>query len=320
MEERVVLASALSALSDRLDAKFFTAYWLPAFVAFFGSFGVFMIITGPADVEARIYELNSVEQALAVLLVILLVSMFAFVLRAVSRPLIAVFAGDALPRAVAAWSTQGHLRVKHELIARDGVEGKLLGKTASPQQTAQWLQREFPLDDAETRPTRLGNVLATAAEHPRLAYAMEGLVWWPRLSPVVPVEFQDQLGGAQAPMMALLNLSLVFAALALVGAPLLILADGHGVAAIVILLVGLILSRLCYRAAVNQARELASLLGVAFDLYRHEILRQMDLDVPTDLATERTLWRQLTLQLLGVPDDTPSPKAASEPAMHDDTE
>ena len=65
--------------------------------------------------------------------------------------------------------------------------------------------------------TLFGNVLAAAGDHPRLAYGMVGAVWWPRLLPLLPAEFRTSVGVAQAPMMALVNLSVVFAVLAVGG-------------------------------------------------------------------------------------------------------
>ena len=144
-------------------------------------------------------------------------------------------------------------------------------------------------------------MLATAAEHPRFVYAMEGGLWWPRLSPLVPTYFSDMMGGAQAPMMALLNLSIIFVALGLAAVVFLGLIGGQWLAAIVWLVVGSLLSRVCYRAAVSQAMELGSMLRVAFDLYRHEILTQMNLESPGDLTAERALWQRLTGELLADP-------------------
>lgn len=298
-----MLGSALGALSDRMDSKFLTAYWLPAFVAVLGGLGLLTVMVAPGQVETWIYDLDSVEQALATLLVVLAITMLAFVFRALSRPLTEIFSGEVLPRPLAAWSTRGQLRLKSRLERGAGA-AQVSPTSGSPmQRTSRWLNRAYPLDDADVQPTLFGNVLATAIEHPRLAYTMEGLLWWPRLSPLVPVEFQDLLGGAQAPMVALLNLSVVFTVLALSGAATLLLVGGHGVAAIMVLAGGLVLAWLCYRAAVSQAAELRSLICVAFDLYRHEILRQMDLDVPADLETERALWTQLTAVTLAIPPD-----------------
>ena len=105
---------------------------------------------------------------------------------------------------MADWSTQGQRRVKQRaaqaLAASAGPDGRA---PASPE--TQWLQQSFPRDEAAMRPTLLGNILAAAADYPRFVYAMNGALWWPRLSPLVPVDYHDTLGGTQAPMMALLN-------------------------------------------------------------------------------------------------------------------
>jgi hypothetical protein len=183
------------------------------------------------------------------------------------------------------------------------------GATASPEASRQWLKRAFPLDDNHMRPTLLGNILETAVEYPRIAYTMEGLIWWPRLAPLVPGSFQDMLGAAHAPMMGLLNLSIVFTGAAGVGGPMLILVGGHWLAAVITIVGGFLLARLCYRAATSQAMEVANLVKVGFDLYRHDILRQMDLEVPADLDAERALWGQLTAETLAM---APPRQAASE--------
>lgn len=68
------------------------------------------VVAGGEQMAERISSFDSVEQALAVLLLLLLTSMLAFVLRAISRPLLELFSGEALPRVVADWSTRGQLR------------------------------------------------------------------------------------------------------------------------------------------------------------------------------------------------------------------
>ena len=245
-------------------------------------------------------------------------SMLAFVLRALSRPIVELFAVEALPRTVAEWSARGQLRVRDKAARYLGVAADRPELVSSSRQSAQWLARSFPLDDTDIQPTLFGNVLAAAAEHPRLAYAMNGGLWWPRLSPLLPLDFQDILATAQAPMMGLLNLSVVFAALALTGAATLVLAGAHWSSAVAVLVGGLLLTRLCYRAAVSQAAELGTSLRVAFDLFRYAILSQLGLERPVDLADERALWQRLTDQMVlgreppGVPGDPSEAAAGSE--------
>ena len=101
-------------------------------------------------------------------------------------------------------------------------------------------------------------------------------------------------------MMAMLNLCLVFAALGSMGGLLLGFFGGSWTSAIAVLVGCLLISWICYRAALRQAVEFATTVQVGFDLYRHEILRKMDLAIPADLAAERGLWHQLTSTLHGI--------------------
>jgi hypothetical protein len=48
-----------------------------------------------------------------------------------------------------------------------------------------------------------------------------------------------------------------------------------------------------YIAACNQALDYGQLVRVAFDFYRHDILKQMHLPIPDNLVEERLLWDAL---------------------------
>lgn len=300
-----MLRSGLSALSDRVDSKFLTAYWLPAFVAVFGGLGILAAVVGPERLGAWIGDLGSVEQGIAAVIVLLQITMLGFVLRAFTQPIVAFFAGSAMPRIVAEWSMRGQRRTKLAAARVLGVDLARTDGASLEWNAAKRLRELFPEADEDLQPTLFGNVLARSAEHPRIAYLMDSALWWPRLSPLLPSSFQEMLGGTQAPLMALLNLSVVFAALGLGGFAVVGVVGGRWPIAIVFLIGGAVAARLCYRAAVSQAVAFSILLEVAFDLFRHEILRQMDVSVPDDLPDERELWRQMTRRLL----DPPAPAA-----------
>ncbi|MCA9878735.1 MAG: hypothetical protein KC442_13165, partial [Thermomicrobiales bacterium] len=108
-----MLSSVIGALGDRMDSKFLTAYWLPAFVFVMGGLCAFGLVAGSGQLEAWVSDLDSVEQALGALVVVLLISMMAFMLRALTRPIAELFAGVALPRGVAMAFTQGQVRAKN---------------------------------------------------------------------------------------------------------------------------------------------------------------------------------------------------------------
>ena len=105
--------------------------------------------------------------------------------------------------------------------------------------------------------------------------------------------------------MALLNLSIVFGALAILGALAAILSS-QWLVAILWVIGTLVLSRLAYRAAVSQAAEVGSIIRVAFDLYRYDILDQLGRPHPETLAAERALWLSLTWEVLGLDADPPA--------------
>jgi hypothetical protein len=306
-----MLRSGLSALSDRVDSKFLTAFWLPAFVAVFGGFVILALIVGGEQMDAWVSSLDSVEQTIGTAIILLHITMLAFVLRALTEPIADIFAGSAVPRIVATWSMRGQRRARTAAERVIGANPKGPDASALTRPAEQRLRQLFPQDDADMQPTLFGNVVASAAEHPRLAYSMDGGLWWPRLAPLLPSYFQDMLGGTQAPMMGMLNLSVVFFVLALLGLGVLGVAGGLWVVALVFLTGGMLLSRLCYRAAVSQAVEFGSMVQVAFDLYRHEILKQMEVETPSDLAEERALWRRLTRELLDIPDPPAQASAAA---------
>lgn len=297
-----MLSSVIGSLGDRVDSKFLTAYWLPAFVFVFGGFCALGAAVGSERLQAWVRDFDSVEQTLGALVIVLLISMVAFILRALTRPITEVFAGVALPRFIAASFTRGQARARQRatLLVRNADSQNGISANA---QAAAWLQSRFPAGD-DLRPTLFGNMVASVSEHPLAAYSMVGPLWWPRLSPLLPGSFQDMLAGAQAPMMGLLNLSVVFAALAPVG----VLAGVLTAQWVLALLWGvgaLVLSRWAYRAAVSQAAEVGSMVRVAFDLFRFEILEQLDKPHPDDVASERLLWTSLTRELLG--QDGPAP-------------
>lgn len=303
-----MLTTALSAVGSRLDSKFMTAYWLPAFVGFLGVCALLVPLVGTEQIDFWRQAMESVEKAIFALFIALSITLVAFFLRALTRPIGEIFAGFALPGIVAKWSTDGQLRTKR--LREQGTPHGPVTRAAM-RRSRSIIEQAFPSSDADVQPTRFGNVLASVAEQPRLAYAIEAFLWWPRLSPVLPDYFQTTVSAAQAPMVAMLNLCIVFGFLAVFGALVLALFGELWAAAIIVLVGGLGVSWLCYRAALRQAQDYGNLIRVGFDLYRHEILRQMNLEIPTDLADERALWRRLTSELLGI--DLPAPDVPSGP-------
>src|SRR5918997_4459667 len=99
-------------------------------------------------------------------------------------------------------------------------------------------------------------------------------------------------------MTGLINLSLVWATIGVAGATVLGLIGSRWGIAVAILLSGILLSWISYRAAIREGAEASRHFHAAFHLDRHEILKQLALESPEDAETERALWQQLTGEIL----------------------
>jgi hypothetical protein len=152
----------------------------------------------------------------------------------------------------------------------------------------------FAQDPNDLKPTRLGNVLAAAEEYSYQVYRIDAVIWWPRLAVLLPESFRIQIDTALTPMLTVLNLSTMFILLAIIGVLILLIIHQWFFWGITFFIGGLLLARACYLAAVNQSIMYGRLVRVAFDLYRHEILKKMHMQVPDNLIAERLLWDMLT--------------------------
>jgi hypothetical protein len=256
-----------------------TAYFFPAFAAVLGTIWILVLAVGNERFVDRIEGLDSAEQAIAVGVILLATMMLAHMLSAMARPIATLFAGRVFPPPVRDVSIRGQLKAR--LRARKGL-------IAAGRE-----DRLFPRDPDDTQPTSFGNVLAATADYPRVVYAMEAFLWWPRLQPLLPTEYQDLLSTKETPMRAMLNLCLVAIYLAFLAVVVLGLLGTQELNALLILAAGVVISHLCYRAAVTQATEFARAVWVAFDLYRSLILEQLHEERPATLEEERVLWQRL---------------------------
>jgi hypothetical protein len=91
-----VLFSALGSLGERIDSRFITAYFFPAFVAVLGSIWILVAAVGGQRAAARIEELDSVEQGIVVGIVLLVTMMLAHMLSALARPIATFYAGRSV--------------------------------------------------------------------------------------------------------------------------------------------------------------------------------------------------------------------------------
>jgi hypothetical protein len=102
---------------------------------------------------------------------------------------------------------------------------------------------------------------------------------------------------ALTPVLTMLNLSMILTVLALGGGITVLLVHQSWWLSAAVFFGGLLLARVCYLAAVSQAVDYGESVRVAFDLYRHDILKQMHIPLPDNLFNERLLWDKLNTWL-----------------------
>lgn len=288
-----MLSGYLTQLSGLFDRRFILAYFSPVFIvlALLGLGGAAAQL-GPSQAAIFWAELNPVMQIVLGLAALIAITVLAYVLQALTTPLVRLYEGF-WPEWLAQRAKRKHLAA-WEQLSQESFSMSGLHQPGNYRR----FYFNYPRDEDFVRATRLGNTLAAAEDYPHQVYRLDSVLWWPRLTPLLPEDFRGQIDAALTPMLALINLSFLFAAAAILGGLGVLISDLFFADQPIWLFVlvfagGLLLAWFCYQGAVSQAAGYGNLIRVAFDLYRHEILKQMRIDVPDNLMDEGELWTAL---------------------------
>lgn len=153
--------------------------------------------------------------------------------------------------------------------------------------------QRLPRRVSVVKPTALGNAFAVIEEYPYERYGMDGVLFWPRLYPLLDESYAKTLANVKMILDLLLNLSLlalIFGLEAIVIGVVQIRPDwmliGVGVGAWV-------LSYFCYQGGVNAVYSMGDTVALCFDYFRGRVLEQFGLPQPDDLEAEQAVWLQL---------------------------
>lgn len=155
------------------------------------------------------------------------------------------------------------------------------------------LYRTFPQAPARLMPTRLGNVIRAAEEYSHLVYNFDAPTVWPRLVQLLPVEFQARLEQSSTPLTTMLFCATLSFLFAVIGGTMLFFMGSQWWLFLGTVAGGLILCNWCYESAVHRAVEYGMLIRTAFDLYRNELLKALQVPLPSSPLEEWKLWPQL---------------------------
>jgi hypothetical protein len=174
--------------------------------------------------------------------------------------------------------------------------------------------QQLPRRASMVKPTALGNAFAVIEEYPYERYGMDGVLFWPRLRPLLDESYATALVNAKMILDLLLNLSL----LALIfGLETIIIGSVRSQPDWKLVGVGIgawILSYFCYRGGVSTVYSLGDTICLCFDYFRGHVLEQLGLSQPGDIEAEQAVWLQLG-QFLRRGEGFYYPKATSEAAQ-----
>jgi hypothetical protein len=181
----------------------------------------------------------------------------------------------------------------------------------------------YPIDKQHLMPTRLGNVLRASEMYAYERYAIGEITIWPRLAPLLPADIVKTIDEKNNHFMFLINssflafgnafLGLCFGFLGVFAFPPSILypyaAQSAGFFSIGYdyispsgyFFISAILSGfgyILYRISVNSAEDFSLYVRTSFDLYRKNLLRQMDWKPPKTIEAEKELWKNISEYLI----------------------
>ncbi len=246
-----MLGTFLDKLSGFFDQRFLVAYWGPTFVGLGLAAGWVSVLFSFAGVLAWWTKRNTTEQVLLGVAALLAITVLAFLLGALTTPIIRLYEGYWRENALTRQSRKCWQETLKSLVGKLAKLEERLAQTKAltPDEERAYLHFQhtryynFPRDDARVKPTRLGNVLAAAEDYPLQCYEIDAVLWWPRLVSVLPDTFRARVDAALTPMVALLNLSTIFILLAL-GSVLAVLLITWGWWSLAILVVVILVGRL----------------------------------------------------------------------------
>jgi hypothetical protein len=157
--------------------------------------------------------------------------------------------------------------------------------------------RYTPEDDAQSMPTRLGDILRATERRPLEKYGLDAVVCWTALWLVLPADARTELAETRGRLDAALRMWL-WGALFIVWAP-------WTFWAIPIALAVPLLAY--YGGMLGSARLFGDLIGTGFDLYRMQLYDSLHLPRPKSPADERRTGARVTNLLWGGLDDASVP-------------
>jgi hypothetical protein len=182
-------------------------------------------------------------------------------------------------------------------------------------------QMTFPESEDHILPTPFGNYLKAAENYPRLRYGIDTVPMWPRLIHVIPDSYFAKLDSKNNQLSFLLNcsvLSILFGLQCVIASiyqfALFKLAENNQkfffyfipvdldsnvyqqriLLYLIVFFITLLVSAVFYRACLLIVSEYGDLVKSTFDLFRNELLKQLNQKLPKNSEEEINTWEKLS--------------------------
>lgn len=156
-----------------------------------------------------------------------------------------------------------------------------------------YLYYPLPTQPKQVMPTRLGNILKNAELYSLDRYGIDAVFMWPRLYNLFSERFLETIAEAKGSLDFMLVVSALSSIFALFSGVYLLIVKASGLLFLTCFWGGLFLAWLTYRSALGSALLYAQQIKAGFDLYRHELLKQMRLELPKTPLEEPKLWEEI---------------------------
>lgn len=282
------LSMFLDRVGSLLDRRFFVGWWFPVFFAAVAISLVTITSFGLENILNLLQRLSSAAQAYLFVMVLLAVTLIAFLLKALTYNVILIYEGYYWPPKLKKMLVR-RIKARHE---------RLTEQASSDVESAAILCEEYPAHGRELLPTILGNVMRSSETYAHSVYGLDIVGFWARLWPLIPKDFREQLDDTLTSIAMSLNLCTLTVVVIATGGTYMSYMSFHGTVTwytpVAVLLVGLVLARSMYISAVAQASVYGQQVRVAADLYRFDLLEALRVPVPATVEEEFKLWEDLS--------------------------
>jgi hypothetical protein len=165
------------------------------------------------------------------------------------------------------------------------------------------MQADYALSEgiAGVRPTYLGNIMSAAWSYPYTRYGIDSTLAWPRLQKVIPKEYFQVVEDARVTYDFCVNMtffSLLYSTIWLVVTFAALPASSPDWSHLWIPGVGIVVGALFHAATLQAARAFGQVFCSCFDLFRFTLLKELRIQLPTDIKDERTIWNRVNQILI----------------------